>query len=129
LEVELITAIIDRLKTGTIKNVYPRGSIVQNPSAPYVVVWGPELIPQPGYDDRGKNEYFISVHFQRGFINDLDDYIYNEIINLLNNYRIISRDGRKATLKISGAPSTLIEGNDDVTISKERVFITAGIYC
>jgi hypothetical protein len=124
----LITAIIDKLKTGTIQNVYPRGSIAVNPQPPYVVVWGPELIPQPGYESRGKNQYFISVHFSRGCINELDDYIYNEIVDLLNEQVLVMRDLRKAKLQISGAPSNLIEGNDDNTISKERVFITAGIY-
>lgn len=124
----MITAIINKLKTGTISNVYPRGCGVENPPAPYVIVWGPELIVQPGEDNRGKNQYFVSVHFSRGFINQLDDYIYNEVVDLLNNFRCVMRDLRKATLKISGAPSNLIEGNDDNTISKERIFITAGIY-
>ena len=124
----MITAIINQLKTGSITNVYPRGDIITNYQPPYVIVWGPELVPQPGNEDQGKNQYFISAHFTRGFINQLDDYIYDEIVDLLNNFRGVMRDGRKATLHISGAPSNLIEGNDDNTISKERVFITAGIY-
>jgi len=124
----MITAIINKLKTGSITNVYPRGCVVVNPPAPYVIVWGPELVPQPGEDSRGKNQYFISVHYTRGFINQLDDYIYNEVVDLLNNIRFVMRDGRRATLHISGAPSNLIETNDDNTISKERIFITAGIY-
>jgi hypothetical protein len=124
----VIVAIIAQLKTGSITNVYPRGSTIINPSPPYVIVWGPELIPQSGNEDRGKNQYFISVHFPKGFVNQLEDYIYNEVVSLLNNFRGVMRDGRQATLKISGAPSNLIEGNDDNTISKERIFITAGIY-
>lgn len=127
-KLHMITAIINRLKTGNITTVIPRGSIKTNPMPPYVVVWGPELIPQPGDEDRGKNQYFIAVHYKRGFINQIDDYIYDEIIELLHDQRLTMRDGRQATLKISGAPSNLIEGNDDGTISKERVFITAGIY-
>ena len=124
----MITAIINQLKTGSISNVLPRGSIQTNPTPPYVVVWGPELIPQPGDEDRGKNQYFVSVHFNRGYINQLDDYIYDEIVDLLDEQILTMRDGRKAKLEISGAPSNLIEGNDDNTISKERVFITPGIY-
>ena len=124
----MLTAIIDQLKTGSISTVLPRGAITTNPQPPYVIVWGPELIGQPGDEDRGKNQYFISVHYARGYINQLNDYIYNEIVSLLNEQRLTTRDLRKATLKISGAPSNLIEGNDDNTISKERVFITAGIY-
>jgi len=124
----LKTAIITQLKTGSIKTVLPKGAMTTNPQPPYVIVWGPVLIPQPGNEDRGKNQYFISVHFPRGYVNDLDNYIYNETVDLLHNERLTMRDGRKATLKISGDPSDLIEGNDDNTISKERIFITAGIY-
>jgi hypothetical protein len=124
----MITAIIRKLKTGTISNVYPRGCAVVNPAPPYIIVWGPELIPQPGENSMGINQYFISVHFARGFVNQLDDYIYNEIVPLLDNIRFVMRDGRKATLHKSDAPSNLIESNDDNTISKERVFITAAIY-
>lgn len=124
----MITAIINRLKTGTITTVIPRGTNLVNITPPYVVVWGPELIPSPGDEDRGKNQYFISAHFSRGYVNQLDDYIYNEVVDLLDKYRATMRDGRIATLYISGAPSNIIEGNDDETISKERTFISAGIY-
>lgn len=124
----MLTAIINQIKTGTIQTVIPRGSVQVNPTPPYVVVWGPELVPQPGNEDRGKNQYFIAVHFNRGFINHVNDYIYNEVVDLLDGQRLTTRDGRQATLYVSGAPSNLIEGNDDNTISKERIFITAGIY-
>ena len=121
-------AIITQLKTGTISEVIPKGSTKTNLQPPYIIVWGPLLIPQPGDEDRGKNQYMISVHLSRGYINQLDDYVYTELVELLANQTLTTRDGRRAILKISGAPSNLIEGNDDNTISKERVFITAGIY-
>lgn len=124
----MLSAIITQLKTGSITTVLPRGAVTTNPQPPYVIVWGPELIPQAGDEDRGKNQYFIAAHFARGFVNELDDYVYNELVDLLDEEVLIMRDLRKAKLRISGAPSNLIEGNDDNTISKERTFITAGIY-
>lgn len=121
-------AIEDRLKTGSITRVYPKGDVVSNIQPPYIIIGGPVLVPQPGNEDRGKNQYTIYVHFQRGYVDQLDDYIYIELVSLLHKQRLTMRDGRKATLHISGAPSDLIEGNDDGTISKERIFITAAIY-
>lgn len=124
----MIKAIVTQLKTGTIKTVIRRGSITVNPSAPYVVVWGPELIPQPGHYNQGQNQYFIACHFNRGYGDDLDDYITNEVVDLLNKQILTTRDFRKVQLHVSGGPSNMIEGHDDKTISKERIFTTAAIY-
>lgn len=124
----MISAIITQLKTGSITRVYRKGSNKVNPQPPYVIVWGPELIQQPGCDNRGKNQFFIAAHFKRGYAKDLDEYIFNEVLTLLNNEILTTGDYRDVRLHVSGAPSTLIEGNADCTISKERVFISAAIY-
>lgn len=124
----MLKAIIDQLKTGSITTVIPRGSVEVNPTPPYVVVWGPDFIEQPGNENKGKNQYFISAHFPRGFINQLDDYIINEVYDLLHKQILTTRDLRNVRLHVSGGPSNMIEGNADNTISKERVFITCGIY-
>lgn len=124
----MISAIITQLKTGSITKVFRKGSITVNPQPPYVKVWGPELIQKPGYENIGKNQYFIAVHFKRGYGKDLDEYITNEVVTLLNKVILTTADFRDVRLHVSGGPSTLIEGNDDNTISKERVFISAGIY-
>jgi hypothetical protein len=124
----VVTAIINQLKTGSIKTVKQRGSTKVNLQPPYVIVWGPELIQKPGYENRGKNQYFIAAHFKRGFGNQLDDYIIDEVVTLLNKQILTTRDLRDVRLKVSGGPSNMIEGHDDKTISKERIFITAAIY-
>lgn len=124
----MLSAIVYQLKTGSIKRVFPKGSVSVNPESPYIVVWQDPLIPQPGYDNRGKNSYKIAVHYQKGFVNQLDDYVFNEIQILLHKKRLLTRDNRYVTIYLTGYVSTLIEGNDDGTISKERECITAGIY-
>lgn len=124
----MLQAIVNKLKTGSISRVYPRGSVTVNPEAPYVVVWQDPLVPQPGYDNYGKNTYKISVHYQKGYINPLDDYIYNEVQALLHKQSLLTRDGRHVKIYCTGNVSATIEGNADGTISKERELITAGIY-
>lgn len=124
----MLSAIVHELRTGTIGNVMPKGSVQVNPSPPYIIVWQPPFIPQPGADNMGKNIYIVSVHFKKGFINDLDDYIFNELQTLLHKKSLLTRDKRHVKIYVSPIVSTLIEGNDDGTISKERELETAGIY-
>jgi len=124
----LIKAIITQLKTGSLTRVYPKGSNIVTPIAPYIFVWGPAFISQGGNDGMGQNQYMISVHYQKGFINQLDDYIYNELLTLLHKKKMITRDLRTVTLYLNGSVSEIIEGNKDGTISKERDILTAAIY-
>jgi len=125
----MIHAIIDRLKTGSITNVYPKGDPVVNPIPPYIYVWQKSPVMQPGSDNYGKNFYIVSVHYPQGFINYLDDYIDTELMTLLHKFIATARDGRKVQLYLDGQGiSGLIEGNADKTISKERQVTTAGIF-
>ena len=124
----MLSAIVMKLRTGSISNVMPKGGVQVNPPPPYVVVWGPSFIPQPGSDNLGKNQYTVSVHYKKGFVNQLDDYIMNEIQSLLHKQRLLTRDGRYVTIYVSAVVSDTIEGNDDGTISKERELLTAAIY-
>jgi hypothetical protein len=125
----MITAIITKLKTGSITNVIPRGGTVANPSTTYVVVWKDSPVVQAGGDGtRGTNQYYISAHFPKGFINELEDYIENEIAALLHKKILTARDGRKIQLLKTANISPIIEGNDDGTISMDRLFETVAIY-
>jgi hypothetical protein len=124
----MLSAIIMQLRTGTITRVYPKGGVPVNLAAPYIVCWGPDFIAKPGYDNQGKNVYTISVHYMKGFVNDLDDYIYNTLQTLLHKQSLLTRDNRTVKLYLNGEVSDLIEGNADGTISKERNAVTAGIY-
>jgi len=125
----LIKAIITQLKTGSITNVIPRGQNIVNPEKPYVVVWGPETIQQTGMDREGKNLYYINTHFPKGYINQLDDYVYNELPTLLpDKMRLTTRDGRIVQLFLTMDIGVIVEGNDDGTLSKERVFETIAMF-
>lgn len=123
----MITAIINQLKTGSIANVIPRGQNISNPSQPYVVVSDLEGIQQ-GNTENGLNEYSINVHFPKGHINQLDDYIENELYTLLNKKTLITRDSRKVEIKVTSQIGRLVEDNDDKTMSKERVCQTVMIW-
>jgi len=122
----LTTAIINQLKTGSISNVIQKGDPISNPGNPYVVVWAAAPIPQAGNDNMGKREYMVSVHFPPGYSNDIDDYM-DEAFLLLDGQRLTTRDLRKVTLTGTLYISSLIEGNNDGTISKERNFVSAGM--
>jgi hypothetical protein len=125
----MITAIINKLKTGSITNVIPKGGILANPETPYVVVWKDSPIVQSGrMENSGTNQYYISVHYPKGYINQIDDYIENETVSLLDGVTFSTRDGRKVKLHKTADMSPLIEGNDDGTISRDRLFMSVAIY-
>lgn len=123
----MITAIETILKTGSISRVFPKGNNQVNPNPPYVILWGPELISQIGESNRGLDVYYISAHFNPGYTDDLDDYIYNEIRELLSGQILTTRDLRSLKVHFEGAPSDIID-NADSTISKEQKISTVGIY-
>jgi hypothetical protein len=122
----MITAIIAKLKTGTITNVIPRGDAVVNPTAPYVVVWKDSPIQLQG--NSGLNQYYVSVHYPRGYINQVDDYIENECATLLGGQILTTRDARKVQLYKTMDITPLIDNNDDGTISRDRLFDSVAMY-
>ena len=123
----MITAIINQLKTGSIQNVFPRGQNKTNPNQPYVVVWKNEPIQQ-GNTENGLYEYVVNAHFPKGHINQLDDYIELEMYSLLNKKTLETKDGRKVPIWVTSQIGRLVEGNDDGTISKERICQTVMIW-
>ena len=125
----MLKAIITQIKTGTITNVIPRGQNVVNPEKPYVVVWGPEPIAQAGLDKAGKNLYRVNVHYPKGYIDDIDDYIFNELPTLLTDgIKLTTRDGRTVQLFHTMEIGDIVESNDDNTLSKDRVFESVAMY-
>jgi hypothetical protein len=123
----MITAIETILKTGSITNVFPKGDNIVNPNPPYVVLSGPEFIRQIEGENQGTDLYTISVHFNPGYTDDLDDYIFNEVRELLSGEDLTTRDSRVLEVRFEGAPSDIIN-NSDGTISKEQTISTVGIY-
>ena len=87
------TEIIDRLKTGSIKNVLLFGDSFDRRAAPYVVVK-----PIAGGD---RKLYQIIVHMALGTQDVLEEYILRELPALLKEP--LEAEGRKTTARSTGA--------------------------
>lgn len=136
----ILSTLITQLKTGSIPTVKTRGNRVGYLAGedsdellkPYVLV----------YDDFPVNSYYtisntvqnitVDVHFPVGFIDDLNTYIEEEVVELLHKKRLTTEEGRtfqiEATMHISqmaepNDDKSITGGNDDGTISRFRRFI------
>ena len=113
----MVKAIIDRLKTGSIKNVIPFGES-NLPPAPYIVVK-----QTSSSIARGIN-YKIFVHYPPGYEKFLTDYVMNELVNLLDGYGATTDNGNYKELEIIIEDVGFINThNDDKTISMYRSFL------
>lgn len=112
----MITKIVEQLKTGSIKNVVQYG-VEQLPAPPYVVV-KPERDPLT----RGRM-YRIIVHYLPGQNTWLEDYIINDLTDLLDNFSAESRHGNYNTLLTENDYTDIVIDNDDGSISMERTFL------
>lgn len=112
----LITKVVEKLKTGSIQNVVPFGE-GNLPEPPYIVV-KPETDPV----GRGRS-YRIIAHFLPGQQTYMEDYIYNELSDLLTDYSDNSRHGNRNTLYMEQDITDYQVSNDDGTVSMERVFL------
>jgi hypothetical protein len=74
----VIKAVVDRLKTGSIKSVVPFGNSATVPPPPYVCVK-----PEPGAMNDRQN-FRIIVHRKQGEQVLLEKYIFGELGKLLN---------------------------------------------
>lgn len=111
----MITKIVDRLKTGRITNVVAYGQ-EQGLNPPYVVV-------KPEVDPLGNGRIFrVITHMLPGQQIFLEDYTFNELFDLLNKFYITDRHGNHNILLTRNEFTDIIIGNDDKTISMERVF-------
>ena len=112
----MIDKIVTQLKTGTIKNVVPFGGS-KLPAPPYIVV-KPETDPL----NRGI-VYFINVHMQPGQQIFLEDYVNEDISDLLDDFGSTTRHGNYNKLMTEEEFSVIIMDNDDGTISMGRRFL------
>ena len=112
----MITKIVERLKTGTIKKVVPFG-VEHLPAPPYIVV-------KPERDSVGRGRlYRIIVHYLPGQNTFLEDYVINDLSDLLDNFSAESRHGNYNTLLTENDYTDIVISNDDGTISMERTFL------
>jgi hypothetical protein len=114
----MITKIVERLKTGTYKNVVQFG-VEKLPSAPYVVV---------KYEREALGAlYRVIAHFKPGQNTFLEDYVTDELMTLLDEYESTTRHGNFQKVYATDEMSGIITDNDDGTIAMERVFLAPGI--
>jgi hypothetical protein len=109
----MLTKIVAKLKTGTIKNVVPFGTKL--PAPPYVVV-KPEIVPGTG------RRFRVIAHRLQGEQSQLEDYV-REAIALLDEFQATSRTGKLNALGNVESITDIGAVSDDSTISMEAAFI------
>jgi len=106
------TAIINRLTSGNIKNVFLFGDSFNRPAAPYVVVK-----PIAGGD---RKLFQIIVHGAIGAQDVLEKYILQELTKLLKEP--LEAEGKKVTAKSTGAWLGPYVDEGDNTLAMSRDF-------
>lgn len=112
----MITAIVTKLKTGKVKTVIRYGQDM-GASIPYVVI---RIEKDPL--ERGQIIRIIG-HYAPGQDLFLDDYMDNDVIELLDGFSGVDRFGNKNILRVLNDYTGIVIDNDDGTISKERRFL------
>lgn len=115
----MITKIEEQIKTGNIKNVARDGQNY-NMNSPYVVI-------KETIDGLGRGIIFeIFCHFAPGQDLFLDDYMNNELIDLLDGFGDDDRFGNYNKIELLRDEqdiNNLVTNNDDGTISGKRRFL------
>lgn len=115
----MLLSVIDKLKTGSIKNVVPFGTR-DMPNVPYVVV-------REDPDIAIGTTYFITVHYPPSNILDLRTYVRSDLLDLLDGFKT---SAGTATNVMDSAQiiGPIVTNNDDGSISQERQFILTERY-
>jgi hypothetical protein len=108
----MVAEVVSRLKTGTIKSVVPFGSAL--PSAPYVVV--------KTKAGMGRRDLRIIAHAKQGSSQTLEDYVFEELSDLLRGFSSTDRHGNPFKVLDAEEWTDVEAVSDDSTISMERVF-------
>lgn len=116
----MLTKIIEQLKKGKIKRVYPYG-FKRDPGTPYIVV-------KPEKDPLLRGRVFkIIIHFDPGQNILLEDYTRKDVPTLLNEFTTTTRNGNILRLERTEDYEDIIIGNDDGTIAMECSFLQPGM--
>ena len=115
----MMTKIVAKLKTGSIKNVIPYGYGITPANPPYVVV----------KRESAENQFRwrIIAHMKPGQNIAIDDYIFGEVSELLGDFVTTTRHGNTADLDRSDEYSDVAQQSSDGTISMERIFYSPRI--
>lgn len=109
----MFAEIIEQIKTGSIQEVIPFGRS-KMPPTPYVIV-------KPEYRE-GFRAFRIIVHYPNDNAIDLENYCFNELPTLLDNFQTIDSNGNTNSVYTENAYTDIIIGNDDSSIAMERVY-------
>lgn len=115
----MIEAIRARLKTGSITQVIEFGEERPAPARGYVV------IKDEGSTDGGKS-FRLIAHLPVGDNDRIRRYVQKELSDLLVGQILTDSEGNSNELLITGETTGIITGNDDGTLSMERVFLLPG---
>lgn len=117
----MLTDVVAQLKTGTIKDVVPFGDDGTPSGQMYLVV-------KQERDSLGRGWlYRVIGHAQPGQQKFLHQYMVSDVSTLLKNNVILCTAGNRMKLEDTGEITGFITGNDDGTISMERVFLEPSI--
>lgn len=114
----MVIAIRNKLLTGSIKNVSVFGAS-NLPSSPYVVIIQRK-------DPLGRGIIFtINAHYPPDYQIQLEDYVRNELVLLLDEFTATTRNGNYKVLEILEDETQVRPViNDDGTISMSRSFLS-----
>jgi len=111
----LVNKIIEILKTGSIKNIVLFGDGMKIPPTPYVVI-KPETGSIPG-----TRQFRFFVHMEQGRQEELDNYLFTELAELLLKEKI-KDDENKLHILYSGEWFDVRADEQEKTICMERIF-------
>ena len=115
----MLTAVITKLKTGSIPTVIAKGDPIKNALSAYVVVWEDvRLVTGNGQATGG---IMVACHNIRGTQDDINNYMEGEVVTLLHEIILTDVSGNKFRLQDTGELSVFVE-NDDNTLSRDRLF-------
>jgi hypothetical protein len=109
----MIVTVLEKTKTGSIKNVVAFGSAL--PVAPYAVI---KQEPAPDNETR----FRIIAHMLQGSQVALNAYIFNELPSLLAGFTAKDEVGNQFQLEDRQEWYPVAAVSDDKTISMERCF-------
>jgi hypothetical protein len=137
----ILQAIIAQLKTGSVPAVftrgnyqtYPNGKDVNDLAKPYVLVFNDYPVASYYENNNTIDAFVVEVHFPAGMINEVNAYIENEVVELLDRKRLVDELVYNFQVYVTMGISVLAEpnddksitgGNDDGTISRyRRIFV------
>jgi hypothetical protein len=121
----VLKAIMDQLATGSIANVYTRGNMEGYPGGkdsdemlePYVLVFDDFAVDAYYTTSNTIRPLMVDVHYPPGYIDELNKYVEEEIIELLNRKRLTDSEGYVFQVYVTADMGIMVEPNDDRTIS------------